>query len=120
MNLKNLFPQDTRSAELISAAALFVFGIGMMIGQHDIQTVGLLGIVSILFGWIQFSSILAHPRLELSRVLFAWVNGTFWIWLTYSVFPSSLSEAALCAILGISNYAAFLINLNILRILWKP
>lgn len=125
MNFKNLLPQDTRSSELLSAAALIILGMSLMSSQFGrILTQPpffiILEVVSILFGGIQLTSLLFHPKLELSRVIFAWVNGTFWIWLSYILFPLSSLAGMMCIVLAISDYAAFLINLNILRIIWKP
>lgn len=118
--IKNLFPQDTRSAELISAAALVVFGIGFMFDDTiKFQTMMVVGLVSILFGWIQFTSILAHPKLELSRILMAWINGTFWFWTASVTVSDSFAMAAMCLILAASNYVAFIINIHILKILWE-
>jgi hypothetical protein len=125
MNFRNLFPQDTRSAELVSSGSLIVFGIGMLLDNiglsisqyHEFFAVA---IVSMIFGIIQFIAILNHPNLELSRVIFSWINGTFWIWLAHMMFVVSITGGMLCLVLAISNYAAFLVNLNILRILWNP
>lgn len=125
MNFRNLFPQDTRSAELVSSGSLIFFGIGMLLDNmgltiaqyHEFFTVA---IVSIIFGVIQFIAILNHPNLELSRVIFSWINGTFWIWLAHLMIAVSITGGLLCLILAVSNYAAFLVNLNILRILWNP
>jgi hypothetical protein len=120
MRLKNLFPQDTRSSELISAAAMIVFGIGFMFDDViKFQTMIVVGMVSIMFGLIQFVSILAHPRLELSRILMAWINGTCWFWMASLFFPTSIAMTSICVILSVSNYVAFIINIHILKFMWE-
>lgn len=123
MNFPNLIPQDTRAAEILSGVALILHGLATIVsslfyGPPAHQNFWVL--VSIIFGAIQIVAILRHPDIELTRVMMAWLAGSGWFYMAALNAGSSLSEAAIMMALGVSNMVAFIVNLAILRILWKP
>lgn len=124
MNLLNLLPQDTRTGEIISSVGMILYGAGMAVTPNysiqDGYSTGFWVILCLVFGGIQLTSILRHPKIELVRVLMAWVTGFMWMYISIIHVSVTAPEAGIMFALSISNFVAFIINIATLRILWKP
>lgn len=124
MNFVNLLPQDTRASEIVSGTGLFLYGIGMMgVDGYSLQdgySTEFWIVMCLIFGGIQLVSIIRHPKIELTRVMMAWVTGFIWMYISIVHLGTAMPEAGLMFALSISNFIAFIINIATLRILWKP
>lgn len=123
MNFKNLLPEDTRLADLVSAISMIIVGVetyihspGPMMLYHPIA---FWVVIFVMFGILQLSAVLYHPKVELVRVAVAWIAGLCWLYAStvnisfYSGFVGPMVG------LSISNFVSFIINIAVLKTLWK-
>jgi len=121
----NLFPQDTRIVEIVSALALlFLSVIFPFTSCSDIplflyETKEFWMVVIFSVGFLQFTSLVLYPRLELLRCIMSWINGSFWVWISlsttfYTVAPNDIAVF----LLGLTNLYGFIININLLGGPW--
>ena len=121
--IRNLLPQDTRIAELSSAYGIISIGIFALIGISfdeyltDAHPIVVWIIFCGIIGSLQLWSLISHPKLAVLRVSMAWVTCSFWLWVAFS--SGFTISAIACFWLGISNAAAFIINIVILSEKWK-
>lgn len=121
--VRNLLPQDTRSVEypaaagLIFVAVLLFFGLFSQEINVNISPIGFWCLVTYVVGCSQFCSLLFFPKFEVYRHILSWLSGTFFMWLAFSQPLSILSVPTF--LLGLSNIAAFLINIVIMSEQWK-
>lgn len=124
MKFTNLFPQDTRMAELASAWAMIIVGIACgfgLISSHDmvdVQSMPFWTVCVTILGVLQFVSLWCYPKLELLRISCSWICATFWMWLFLSSFSSTTPEDIASFVLSITNYYAFIININLRQHKW--
>ena len=131
MKLSAFFPQDTRTTEFASAFALVslslmcfhaVFyesslNISALIAHHQIPFWVL---ITAVLGGLQMLAVVLYPKTEVLRVILAWVNGSFWIWLSLTISPIRLDPSDIGTFfLGMTNLYAFCINALLLRKTWE-
>lgn len=122
--MKNLFPQDTRIAEILSAISILFVSLFLYLSIIDIekykfiieQGIGFWLVIFSAFGSLQFFSISLYPKAELLRVIMSWVNGSLWIWISLQS-QSDISDISIF-FLGVCNLYAFFINSILLRKQW--
>ncbi len=119
MNFRNFLPEDTRLADTISGISMIIFGIetgmfgpGIMSIHHPIP---FWVVIFCVFGFIQVVSVLNHPKIELTRLLASWIAGACWLY----VFVIHARDSGVMLVLSISNFLSFIINIAVLKSLWK-
>lgn len=124
--IKNLLPEDTRIAELVSAISLIFLSLG--ISFFDVNTIGLFAhetkefwILALgMLGTLQFTSLVLYPKAEVLRCITAWINGSFWIWMAFSAISWNVSINDITSlILGFANLYAFVINTLLVWASWE-
>lgn len=121
--IRNLLPQDTRSVEYPAAFGLILISFLLFFGLFsdeiniNISPIGFWCFVTLLVGVSQFCSLLFFPKFEKYGHILSWLSGTFFMWLAFSQPLSILSIPTF--LLGVSNIAAFLINIVIMSEQWK-
>jgi len=119
----NLFPQDTRVAELASCMALALLLLTILVSGSPILMESSKpcihwewAITSLLI--LQLIGLLAYPKQELLRTIMCWVNGSFWVWVGLSSLSTDHVAIGLLT-LGLTNLYAFVVNVSMLRFTWK-
>lgn len=122
MNFSVLLPADTRAVELVSAFALLLTSIFLFFGAP--ASAWMLGIharefwVVLLasFGAMQLIGIIKNTySAQALRAIVTWMAGMFWVWLSFEYMLDAVRPTeVLSLILGVSNFYAFIINLNLL------
>jgi hypothetical protein len=124
MKYNNLFPQDTRMAELASAWAMMIVGISSGLGlivntdMVAIQSMPFWSVCITILGCLQFVSLWCYPRIEVLRISCSWASASFWMWLFLSSLSSTTPEDIASLALSITNYYAFIININLRQHKW--
>lgn len=122
--MKNLFPQDTRASEILSALSFLFLSLFFQAGVIDKSVYNFIAIhgvqfwvvILFCFGSLQFFSIVLFPKAEVLRVLMSWINGSLWIWISLQ---ATLDVSDVCAFFfGIGNLYAFCVNSLMLKKQW--
>lgn len=119
----NLLPQGSRTVELYSSIGILAVAILMFLGviSTPIHLTNLdsryswnicLGVL----GFLQFYSIWLYPKLELLRVITAWLAGCFWMWAGLD--HGGVDDIA-SIVLGMANFYGVIINFNLLHRSWQ-
>lgn len=132
INLKNLLPNDTRTAEIISAIALIASAIILSSDPTYFKLYSwyikppreIISLVLLILGATHLISILAADSLHYVRTINCWLTGSFWVWLSVSAIGSRVggtyieTSDVLSFALGLSNFYAFIILISTNKI-WK-
>ena len=123
MNLKNLLPEDTRLADLVSAFSMIIVGVETFIHSPSPMMlhhpISFWCLIFVLFGTLQLATVLYHPKVELVKVIVAWVAGFCWLYVSTVNTSFYTSFVGPMMILSVSNFLSFIINITILKQLWK-
>lgn len=123
---KSLLPQESRVLEIYSGLALLMLSI-MSLSPYFLASDLLLiesrptwTILSFIFGFLQLFSIYKYPNLEILRILLSWLIGCFWLWVgivstNYHISPEDLAAISL----GLGCLYSFIINFNLVSLIWK-
>jgi len=125
MNMRGMFPEDTRGIELVSGLSLMVLLFLTPYKQRyeifaDGPTWHYWYIIAGILGVLQIYSIVKE-RLDVLRILSSWFAGAYWIWygvlemISTSVDPNS----PIPLILGFGCMYAFIVNLLFLSKKWS-
>lgn len=122
MNFLLLMPTDTRAAELVSAFALLLTSICLLLGAPaspwmlEIHAREFWVIMLAAFGAMQLIGILRNTySAQALRAIITWVAGMFWVWLSFEYMLDSVRPTeVLSFMLGVANFYAFIVNLNLL------
>lgn len=128
ITFRNLFPEDTRLVEFCSAISLMFIGFlistnaptsSTLHGLLEIQRFEFWAALSLIFGSIQFISLVFYPKLELLRCTMSIVCGSFLIWISLGAiyWDIGIADAGTFCI-GVANLYAFVINTVQLRKIW--
>lgn len=128
MNFTALLPTDTRTIELVSAFALIMTSVTLLLGAPastwmlEIHAREFWVIILASFGFLQFIGVVHTTySAEVVRAIVTWIVGAFWVWISGEYMLDRVRPTEVAAfLLGVSNLYAFVINLNLLvRGKWK-
>jgi len=118
--IKYLMPEDSRLAELAAAVSIIFMGLLISSGQmtafpyttlYSLQRYEFWATVFLIFGSVQFISLIFYYKFEFVRCCMSLICGSFLIWISLStvIWDIQLTDISTFA-LGMSNLYAFIIN----------
>ena len=115
--IKNLFPEDTRCAELLSSITLIFSTILIFTGSIVVTVSMTWLIIACIAGLVQFISLVFFEHCEKIRVASALLVGAIMFHLGIINFQNSVFSFSFFLVTGIANIYAFLLNNQ--RVVWK-
>lgn len=127
MCLTKLFPSDTRIAEILSAISLLFSGMLMLLVPQSTPLALLVyhtsffwGMLALVFGLLQLIIVVWFYDEELARALFAWIVGTYWVWMSLGTVNMAVVPAIVASFfLGVSNLYSFVVNILVVKKQWN-
>lgn len=112
--IRNFVPQDTRIIEIASGVSLFFMSLAFFLKfNHDFiigeSPAAIWGSIAILISLVQLASLAWHPNQLYARIASLWASGSFFVFFALNT-QSTVFETIVMFVLGISCYAAFIIN----------
>jgi hypothetical protein len=115
--IKNLFPQDTRSAELLSSISIIFSIIYIILTSSVALLSSKLLIITAVVGLLQFISLVFFEHCDKGRVASALLVGAIMFHLGIIHFQSSIFSFFHFLATGVVNIYAFLLNNQ--RVKWR-
>ena len=127
MCLSKLFPSDTRIAEILSAVSLLFSGLLMLLVPQatplallTYHTAFFWGMIALVFGLLQLIVVVWYDDQELARALFAWIVGTYWVWMSLGTVSMTVVPAIIASFfLGVTNLYSFIVNVLVVKKQWN-
>ena len=122
---QNLFPQDTRIIELVSAWSLLFIAVSLMFSgtvtesMAQLHPPGFWSVLLMILGFLQFFSLIVYPHTEALRIVMSLTNGSFWVWVFLSSSQCDAFTAWLALCTGLSNLYSFSIGFLLQRAAWR-